>query len=151
MAVLQTLAHEKNVAIIVTLHELELAQKLADAGRLRFATGVSSVLRPKGVRRKISATCSTFRTSSTLPCLAKSLNQNLSITSAAGKKTAALRLHHRHLRSAGGGGGGPSAADRPHARKRRPAYPHKGIVVEVAPQFCRRTATRRVRHCRWRR
>ena len=90
MAVLQTLAHEKNVAIIVTLHELELAQKLADAVVCVSPQGVSSVLTPKeAFARKISATCSTFRTSSTLPCLAKSPNQNLSITSAAGKNCCA--------------------------------------------------------------
>ena len=47
MAVLQTLAHEKNVAIIVTLHELELAQKLADAVVCVSPQGVSGVLTPK--------------------------------------------------------------------------------------------------------
>ena len=44
MAVLQTLAHEKNVAIIVTLHELELAQKLADAVVCVSPQGVSSFI-----------------------------------------------------------------------------------------------------------
>ncbi len=41
------LAHEKNVAVIVTLHELELAQKLADAVVCVAPSGVSAVLTPK--------------------------------------------------------------------------------------------------------
>ena len=47
MGILQTLAHEKNVAIIVTLHELELAQKLADAVVCVAPRGVSGVLTPQ--------------------------------------------------------------------------------------------------------
>ena len=47
MGILQTLAHEKNVAIIVTLHELELAQKLADAVVCVAPQGVSGVLMPQ--------------------------------------------------------------------------------------------------------
>ncbi|MDD7639100.1 MAG: cobalt-precorrin-5B (C(1))-methyltransferase CbiD [Subdoligranulum variabile] len=47
MGILQTLAHEKNVAIIVTLHELELAQKLADAVVCVALQGVSGVLTPQ--------------------------------------------------------------------------------------------------------
>ena len=47
MGILQTLAHEKNVAIIVTLHELELAQKLADAVVCVAPQGVSGVLTPQ--------------------------------------------------------------------------------------------------------
>ena len=47
MGILQTLAHEKNVAIIVTLHELELAQKLADAVVCVAPQGVSDVLTPQ--------------------------------------------------------------------------------------------------------
>ena len=47
MDILQTLAHEKNVAIIVTLHELELAQKLADAVVCVAPQGVSGVLTPQ--------------------------------------------------------------------------------------------------------
>ena len=47
MGILQTLAHEKNVAIIVTLHELELAQKLADAVVCVVSQDVSGVLTPQ--------------------------------------------------------------------------------------------------------
>ena len=47
MGILQTLAREKNVAIIVTLHELELAQKLADAVVCVASQGVSGVLTPQ--------------------------------------------------------------------------------------------------------
>ena len=47
MGILQTLAHEKNVAIIVTLHELELAQKLADAVVCVAPQDVSGVLTPQ--------------------------------------------------------------------------------------------------------
>ena len=47
MGILQTLAHEKNVAIIVTLHELELVQKLADAVVCVAPQGVSGVLTPQ--------------------------------------------------------------------------------------------------------
>ena len=47
MGILQTLAREKNVAIIVTLHELELAQKLADAVVCVASQDVSGVLTPQ--------------------------------------------------------------------------------------------------------
>ena len=47
MGILQTLAREKNVAIIVTLHELELAQKLAHAVVCVAPQGVSGVLTPQ--------------------------------------------------------------------------------------------------------
>ena len=42
MDILQVLAHEKNVAVIVTLHELELAQRLADAVVCVAPSGVSA-------------------------------------------------------------------------------------------------------------
>ena len=47
MDILQVLAHEKNVAVIVTLHELELAQRLADAVVCVAPSGVSAVLAPQ--------------------------------------------------------------------------------------------------------
>uniref|UniRef100_UPI003FED6FDA ABC transporter ATP-binding protein n=1 Tax=Gemmiger formicilis TaxID=745368 RepID=UPI003FED6FDA len=47
MDILQVLAHEKNVAVIVTLHELELAQRLADAVVCVAPSGVSAVLTPQ--------------------------------------------------------------------------------------------------------
>ena len=47
MDILQVLAHKKNVAVIVTLHELELAQRLADAVVCVAPSGVSAVLAPQ--------------------------------------------------------------------------------------------------------
>ncbi len=47
LTILQKLAHEQGLAVIVSLHELEMAQKIADAVVCVFAAGVSGVLTPK--------------------------------------------------------------------------------------------------------
>ena len=47
LTILRTLAREKQVAVIVTLHELALARKLADAVVCVSPKGVSQVLSPE--------------------------------------------------------------------------------------------------------
>ena len=47
LTILQKLAHEQQLAVIVTLHELDMAQKIADAVVCVFPHSVSGVLTPK--------------------------------------------------------------------------------------------------------
>ena len=47
LTILQKLAHEQQLAIIVTLHELDMAQKIADAVVCVFPHSVSGALTPK--------------------------------------------------------------------------------------------------------
>ncbi len=70
-----------------------------------------------------------------MPGAAKAEAPSLSTTSAAGS-VAALRLHHRHLCGAGGGGAARLLLTG-HAPESVGLRTPKGIVVEVAPQFCR--------------
>ena len=47
LTILQKLAHEQGLAVIVSLHELDMAQKIADAVVCVFPHSVSGVLTPK--------------------------------------------------------------------------------------------------------
>ena len=47
LTILQKLAHERGLAVIVSLHELDMAQKIADAVVCVFPHSVSGVLTPK--------------------------------------------------------------------------------------------------------
>lgn len=141
MAILQTLAHEKNVAIIVTLHELELAQKLADAVVCVAPSGVSGVLTPQeafaeqNIRRLFDLTAEQyamlFKNGDTKPKFAHYIRSGQKLLrcgyttgtcAALGAAGAARLLLTGHVPESVG--------------LRTP----KGIVVEVAPQFCRPTA-----------
>ena len=141
MAVLQTLAHEKNVAIIVTLHELELAQKLADAVVCVSPQGVSSVLTPKEAFARENI-CHLFDLS------------DEQYTALFGEKTKQkfehyIRSGQKLLRcgyttgtcAALGAAGAARLLLTGHTPESVGLRTPKGIVVEVAPQFCRRTAT----------
>ena len=138
---LQTLAHEKNVAIIVTLHELELAQKLADAVVCVAPSGVSGVLTPQeafaeqNIRRLFDLTAEQyamlFKNGDTKPKFAHYIRSGQKLLrcgyttgtcAALGAAGAARLLLTGHVPESVG--------------LRTP----KGIVVEVAPQFCRPTA-----------
>ena len=141
MAILQTLAHEKNVAIIVTLHELELAQKLADAVVCVAPSGVSGVLTPQeafaeqNIRRLFDLTAEQyamlFKNGDTKPKFEHYIRSGQKLLrcgyttgtcAALGAAGAARLLLTGHVPESVG--------------LRTP----KGIVVEVAPQFCRPTS-----------
>ena len=47
LTILQKLAHEQGLAVIVSLHELDMAQKIADAVVCVFPHSVSGALTPK--------------------------------------------------------------------------------------------------------
>ena len=141
MAILQTLAHEKNVAIIVTLHELELAQKLADAVVCVAPSGVSGVLTPQeafaeqNIRRLFDLTAEQyamlFKNGDTKPKFERYIRSGQKLlrcgyttgTCAALAAAGAARLL--------------LADTAPETVALRTP---KGIVVEVAPLFCRTVA-----------
>ena len=142
MAILQTLAHEKNVAIIVTLHELELAQKLADAVVCVAPSGVSGVLTPQeafaeqNIRRLFDLTAEQyamlFKNGDTKPKFAHYIRS--------GQKL--LRCGYTTGTCAAlGAAGAARLLLTGHAPETVALRTPKGIVVEVAPLFCRRTDT----------
>ena len=137
MDILQALAHEKNVAVIVTLHELELAQRLADAVVCVAPSGVSAVLTPQDA-------CALFGLSN---------SQYAALFAGSGAKPKPqfehyIRSGQRLLRcgyttgtcAALGAAGAARLLLTGHAPESVGLRTPKGIVVEVAPQFCRLTA-----------
>ena len=141
MAVLQKPAHAKNVAIIVTLHELELAQKLADAVVCVSPQGVSGVLTPKEAFARENI-CHLFDLSD---------EQYTALFSEKPKPKFEhyIRSGQKLLRcgyttgtcAALGAAGAARLLLTGHTPESVGLRTPKGIVVEVAPQFCRRTAT----------
>ena len=141
MTILQTLAHEKNVAIIVTLHELELAQKLADAVVCVAPSGVSGVLTPQeafaeqNIRRLFDLTAEQyamlFKNGDTKPKFEHYIRS--------GQKL--LRCGYTTGTCAALGAAGAArlllTGKAPESVGLRTP---KGIVVEVAPIYCRKTA-----------
>ena len=139
MAVLQKLAHEKNVAIIVTLHELELAQKLADAVVCVSPQGVSGVLTPKEAfaRKNI---CHLFDLSDEqyTALFSEKPKPKFEHYIRSGQKL--LRCGYTTGTCAALGAAGAArlllTGTPPETVALRTP---KGIVVEVAPLFCRKT------------
>ena len=140
MAILQTLAHEKNVAIIVTLHELELAQKLADAVVCVSPRGVSGVLTPKEAFARENI-CQLFDlTAAQYAALFGEANAK-----PAPKFEHYIRSGQKLLRcgyttgtcAALGAAGAARLLLTGHTPETVGLRTPKGIVVEVAPQFCR--------------
>ena len=140
MGILQTLAHEKNVAIIVTLHELELAQKLADAVVCVAPQGVSGVLTPQEAFARENI-CQLFDLTAV---------QYAALFGDAEAKPKPKFEHYirsgQKLLRCGYTTGtcaalGAAGAARQLLTGRAPETvglrTPKGIVVEVAPQFCR--------------
>ena len=139
-AVLRRLAAEKNVAVIVTLHELELAQKLADAVVCVFPHKVSRVLTPKEAFAKENV-CRLFDL------------DDAQYETLFGKSDAAPRFEH-YIRSgqkmlrcgyttgtcaALAAAGAARLLLTEHAPETVGLRTPKGVVVEVAPLFCRAT------------
>ena len=143
MDILQVLAHEKNVAVIVTLHELELAQRLADAVVCVAPSGVSAVLAPQDA----------FAQDNICALFGLSTDQYAVLFAGRGAKPKPqfehyIRSGQRLLRcgyttgtcAALGAAGAARLLLTGHAPESVGLRTPKGIVVEVAPQFCRLTA-----------
>ena len=144
MDILQVLAHEKNVAVIVTLHELELAQRLADAVVCVAPSGVSAVLAPQDA----------FAQDNICALFGLSTDQYAVLFAGRGAKPKPqfehyIRSGQRLLRcgyttgtcAALGAAGAARLLLTGHAPETVALRTPKGIVVEVAPLFCRRTDT----------
>ena len=142
MDILQVLAHEKNVAVIVTLHELELAQRLADAVVCVAPSGVSAVLAPQDA----------FAQDNICALFGLSTDQYAVLFAGSGAKPKPqfehyIRSGQRLLRcgyttgtcAALGAAGAARLLLTGHAPESVGLRTPKGIVVEVAPIWCRRT------------
>ena len=143
MDILQVLAHEKNVAVIVTLHELELAQRLADAVVCVAPSGVSAVLAPQDA----------FAQDNICALFGLTTDQYAVLFAGSGAKPKPqfehyIRSGQRLLRcgyttgtcAALGAAGAARLLLTGHAPESVGLRTPKGIVVEVAPRFCRLTA-----------
>ena len=144
MDILQVLAHEKNVAVIVTLHELELAQRLADAVVCVAPSGVSAVLAPQDA----------FAQDNICALFGLTTDQYAVLFAGSGAKPKPqfehyIRSGQRLLRcgyttgtcAALGAAGAARLLLTGHVPETVALRTPKGIVVEVAPLFCRRTDT----------
>ena len=141
MESLRTLARERNIAIIVTLHELELARKLADAVVCVSPRGVSAVLTPEEA----------FAEENIRTLFGLSAEQYAALFG----KTAAKPKFEHYIRSgqkllrcgyttgtcaALGAAGAARLLLTGKAPESVGLRTPKGIVVEVAPIYCRKTA-----------
>ena len=141
MSILRTLARDKNVAVVVTLHELELARKLADAVVCVAPQGVSAVLTPQAAFAEENI-CRLFDLSKEQYAALFSKNDDKP------KFEHYIRSGRRLLRCGYTTGTcaalGAAGAARLLLTGRAPESvglrTPKGIVVEVAPRFCRATA-----------
>ena len=143
MDILQVLAHKKNVAVIVTLHELELAQRLADAVVCVAPSGVSAVLAPQDA----------FAQDNICALFGLSTDQYAVLFAGSGAKPKPqfehyIRSGQRLLRcgyttgtcAALGAAGAARLLLTGKAPESVGLRTPKGIVVEVAPIYCRKTA-----------
>ena len=141
MSILRTLARDKNVAVVVTLHELELARKLADAVVCVAPQGVSAVLTPQAAFAEENI-CRLFDLSKEQYAALFAQNDDKP------KFEHYIRSGRRMLRCGYTTGTcaalGAAGAARLLLTGRAPESvglrTPKGIVVEVAPRFCRATA-----------
>ncbi len=141
MSILRTLARDKNVAVVVTLHELELARKLADAVVCVAPQGVSAVLTPQAAFAEENI-CRLFDLSKEQYAALFEKNDDKP------KFEHYIRSGRRLLRCGYTTGTcaalGAAGAARLLLTGRAPESvglrTPKGIVVEVAPRFCRATA-----------
>ena len=141
MSILRTLARDKNVAVVVTLHELELARKLADAVVCVAPQDVSAVLTPQAAFAEENI-CRLFDLSKEQYAALFAQNDDKP------KFEHYIRSGRRLLRCGYTTGTcaalGAAGAARLLLTGRAPESvglrTPKGIVVEVAPRFCRATA-----------
>ena len=153
LTILRQLAQEKQVAVIVSLHELELAQKIADAVVCVSPQGVSGVMTPKdafaaeNIRALYRLTKEQYealygpqpeREPERRP--AKQEPPRFEHYIRSGQKL--LRCGYTTGTCAAlGAAGAARLLLTGHTPESVGLRTPKGIVVEVAPQFCRRTAT----------
>ena len=143
LTILQKLAHEQGLAVIVSLHELDMAQKIADAVVCVFPDHVSGVLTPDAA----------FAPDNIRALYALSEEQ---YTALFGQTKPQKPTFEHYVRSgqkllrcgyttgtcaALGAAGAARLLLTGHAPETVALRTPKGIVVEVAPLFCRRTDT----------
>ena len=143
LTILQKLAHEQGLAVIVSLHELDMAQKIADAVVCVFPDHVSGVLTPDAA----------FAPDNIRALYALSEAQ---YTALFGQTKPQKPTFEHYVRSgqkllrcgyttgtcaALGAAGAARLLLTGHVPETVALRTPKGIVVEVAPLFCRRTDT----------
>ena len=143
LTILQKLAHEQGLAVIVSLHELDMAQKIADAVVCVFPDHVSGVLTPDAA----------FAPDNIRALYALSEEQYTALFGQAKPQKPTfehyVRSGQKLLRcgyttgtcAALGAAGAARLLLTGHAPETVALHTPKGIVVEVAPLFCRRTDT----------
>ena len=144
LSILQQLAHEKGLAVIVTLHELDMAQKIADAVICVSPQGVSGVLTPaqafsaENIRALYDLTEAQY--AALFGAIKPATKPKFEHYVRSGQKL--LRCGYTTGTCAALGAAGAArlllTGTAPETVALRTP---KGIVVEVAPLFCRRTAT----------
>ena len=143
LTILQKLAHEQGLAVIVSLHELDMAQKIADAVVCVFPDHVSGVLTPDAA----------FAPDNIRALYALSDEQYTALFGQAKPQKPTfehyVRSGQKLLRcgyttgtcAALGAAGAARLLLTGHAPETVALRTPKGIVVAVAPLFCRRTDT----------
>ena len=150
LTILGTLAHTQKLAVILSLHELELAEKIADTVVCVSPGGVSGVLtpeqafQPENIRTLYGLTeqqyTALFGTSETEAEKAPAGKPQFEHYVRSGQKL--LRCGYTTGTCAAlGAAGAARLLLTGHAPETVALRTPKGIVVEVAPLFCRRTDT----------
>ena len=131
LAILKSLARDKKIAVILSLHELELAQKVSDKVVCVSAAGVSDVMTPEEAFARENI-CKIYALTDEQYAFLygeeKAPEEKRPLFEhyvRSGHEAPALRLYHRHLCGAGRGGRGTAAAHRPHPRDGRPSAPRR--------------------------
>ena len=142
LTILQALAHEQNLAVIVSLHELDMAQKIADAVVCVSPARVSAVLTPEqafapeNIQSLYGLTAAQYQAAFGP---AKPAKPKFEHYIRSGQKL--LRCGYTTGTCAALGAAGAArlllTGTAPETVALRTP---KGLVVEVAPLFCRRTA-----------
>ena len=142
LTILQKLAHEQQLAVIVTLHELDMAQKIADAVVCVSPHGVSAPMTPEQAfaRENIKALYGlTEEQYSAVFDPPKPEKPQFEHYVRSGQKL--LRCGYTTGTCAAlGAAGAARLLLTGHVPESVGLRTPKGIVVEVAPQFCRPTA-----------
>ena len=145
LTILQKLAHEQGLAVIVSLHELDMAQKIADTVVCVFPDHVSGVLTPDAAFapdniRALYALSEAQYTALFGQGQAKPQKPTFEHYVRSGQKL--LRCGYTTGTCAAlGAAGAARLLLTGHAPETVALRTPKGIVVEVAPLFCRRTDT----------
>ena len=142
LTILQKLAHEQGLAVIVSLHELDMAQKIADAVVCVFPDHVSGVLTPDAAFAPDNIRALYALSEAQYTALfgqAKPQKPTFEHYVRSGQKL--LRCGYTTGTCAAlGAAGAARLLLTGHVPESVGLRTPKGIVVEVAPQFCRPTA-----------